>query len=70
VQADLLALETTYTNQAYNIGTARATSIKDVCESRIKELESDLKMKIEPTRLFDYPIVVYGTSVGYNVTAF
>jgi UDP-glucose 4-epimerase len=59
VEANLLALETTYTNQAYNIGTGRATSIKDVCDYCIKAMKSDLKMKIEPARTFDYSIFVY-----------
>ena len=58
-KANVLALDTVYTNQAYNIGTARATSIRDVCEYCIEAMKSELKMKIEPARNFDYPIFVY-----------
>jgi len=70
VQANLLALETVYTNQAYNIGTGRATSIRDVCEYCIKAMKSDLKMKIEPARTFDYPIFVYDISKARTLLRF
>ncbi|NIR87038.1 NAD-dependent epimerase/dehydratase family protein [Candidatus Bathyarchaeota archaeon] len=59
VKANLLALETVHTNQPYNIGTGKGTSIRDVCEYCIQAMKSDLKMKIEPARTFDYPIFVY-----------
>jgi len=62
VKANLLALETVYTNQAYNVGTGRATSIRDVCEYCIRATKSDLKMKIEPARTFDFPVFVYDIS--------
>jgi nucleoside-diphosphate-sugar epimerase len=62
VEANRLALETEYTKQAYNIGTGRATSIRDVCEYCIKAMGSDLKMKIVRARVFDYPIFVYDIS--------
>ena len=70
VKANLLALETVYTNQAYNIGTGRATSIRDVCEYCIKAMNSDLKMKIEPARSFDYPIFVYDISRARTLLRF
>lgn len=70
VKANLLALETVYTNQAYNIGTGRATSIRDVCEYCIKAMKSDLKMKIEPARTFDYPIFVYDISRARTLLRF
>jgi len=70
VEANWLALETRYTNQAYNIGTGRATSIRDVCEYCIKAMESDLKMKIEPARTFDYPIFVYDISKARTLLHF
>jgi len=70
VEANWLALETRYTNQAYNIGTGRATSIRDVCEYCIKAMESDLKMKIEPARTFDYPIFVYDISKARTLLRF
>ena len=70
VQANILALETQYTNQAYNIGTARATSIRDVCEYCIKAMKSDLKMKIAPARTFDYPIFVYDISKARTLLRF
>jgi len=71
VQANLLALETEHTRQAYNVGTGRATSIKDVCEVCIKAIGSDLLMEIKPARTFDYPVFVYDISkaqtlLGYN----
>jgi len=70
VKANLLALETVYTNQAYNIGTARATCIRDVCEYCIRATKSDLKMKIEPARSFDYPIFVYDISRARTLLRF
>ncbi len=69
-QANILALETQYMNHAYNIGTGRATSIKDVCEYCIKALKSNLKMKIEPARVFDYPIFVYDISKAATLLHF
>ena len=70
VKANLLALETVYTNQAYNVGTARATSIRDVCEYCIRAMKSDLKMKIEPARSFDYPVFVYDISRARTLLRF
>jgi len=70
VKANLLALETVYTNQAYNIGTGRATSIRDVCEYCIKAMKNNLKMKIEPARTFDYPIFVYDISKARTLLRF
>jgi len=59
VQANLLALETPYVRKAFNIGSGRATSIRNVCEYCIKASNSNLKMKLEVARVFDYPIFVY-----------
>jgi len=70
VEANRLALETQHTNQAYNIGTGRATSIRDVCEYCIKAMKSDLKMKIEPARTFDYSIFVYDISKARTLLRF
>jgi UDP-glucose 4-epimerase len=70
VKANLLALETVYTNMAYNIGTGRATCIRDVCEYCIKAMKSDLKMKLEPARVFDYPIFVYDISRARTLLRF
>ena len=70
VEANRLALETQYTNQAYNIGTGRATSIKDVCEYCIKAMKSNLKMKIEPARTFDYQVFVYDISRARTLLRF
>jgi UDP-glucose 4-epimerase len=69
-RANILALETQYTNMAYNIGTGRATSIRDVCEYCIKAMKSDLKMKIERARVFDYPIFVYDISKARTLLDF
>jgi len=70
VEANRLALETEYVNQAYNIGTGRATSIRDVCEYCIKAMKSNLKMKIERARVFDYPIFVYDISKARTLLGF
>ena len=70
VEANRLALETQYTNLAYNIGAGRATSIRDVCEYCIKAMKSDLKMKIEPARTFDYQIFVYDISRARTLLRF
>jgi UDP-glucose 4-epimerase len=70
VEANRLALETEYTNLAYNIGTGRATSIRDVCEYCIKAMGSDLEMKIVRARMFDYPIFVYDISRARTLLGF
>jgi UDP-glucose 4-epimerase len=70
VEANRLALETEYTNLAYNIGTGRATSIRDVCEYCIKAMGSDLEMKIVRARMFDYPIFVYDISKAQTLLGF
>lgn len=70
VKSSLVVLGTMCTNQAYNIGVARATSIRDVCECCIKAMKSDLKMKIEPARNFDYPIFFYDISKARTLLRF
>lgn len=70
VQANLLALETEHTRQAYNIGTGRATSIKDVCELCIKAMKSNLTMEIKPAREFDFPVFVYDISKAQTLLKF
>ncbi len=70
VQANLLALETDRTRQAYNIGTGRATSIKDVCELCIKASKTNLTMKIEPAREFDFPVFVYDIAKAQTLLSF
>jgi UDP-glucose 4-epimerase len=62
VDANVLALETSYTNQAFNIGTGRATSIRDCCEYCIEALNSTVKPTFEPARTFDYPVFLYDIS--------
>ena len=57
-------------NQAYNIGAGIATSIRDVCECCVRAMKSDLKMKIEPSRSFDYPIFVYDISRARTLLRF
>lgn len=59
VQANLLALESEYTNQVYNIGTGVAVSIRQACELCLKAMQSNLKIKVEPPRPFDIPMFVY-----------
>jgi UDP-glucose 4-epimerase len=70
VQANRLALETEHTRQAYNIGTGRATSIKDVCELCIKAMKSDLAMEIKPAREFDFAVFVYDISKAQTLLKF
>ena len=70
VHANLLALETEHTRQAYNIGSGRATSIKDVCERCIDAMETDLTMEIKPARIFDFPVFVYDISKAQTLLNF
>lgn len=70
VQANLLALETEHTRQAYNIGSGRATSIKDVCELCIDAMKTDLTMEIKPARVFDFPVFVYDISKAQTLLNF
>jgi len=70
VDANLLALETAYINQIYNIGTGRATSIKDACDLCLKALKSNLKMTITPTRTFDVSAFVYDISKAQSILKF
>jgi UDP-glucose 4-epimerase len=70
VQANLLALETEHTRQAYNIGTSRATSIKDVCQLCIKSMKTDLTMEIKPAREFDFTVFVYDISKAQALLKF
>jgi len=70
VQANRLALETEHTRQAYNIGTGRATSIKDVCELCIKAMKSNLTMELKPAREFDFPVFVYDISKAQTLLKF
>jgi len=70
VQANLLALETEHVRQAYNIGSGRATSIKDVCELCIDAMGSNLTMEIKPARAFDFPVFVYDISKAQTLLNF
>ena len=70
VQANLLALETEHVHQVYNIGSGRATSIKDVCELCIKAMKSNLTMEIKPARAFDFPVFVYDISKAQTLLGF
>lgn len=70
VQANLLALETEHTRQAFNIGSGRATSIKDVCEQCIDAMGSNLTMEIKPARAFDFPVFVYDISKAQTLLNF
>ena len=70
VHANLLALETEHTRQAYNIGSGRATSIKDVCERCIDAVQTDLTMEIKPARIFDFPVFVYDISKAQTLLNF
>ena len=70
VQANLLALETDNTGQVYNIGTGRATSIKDVCQLCIKAMKADLTMELKPLREFDFSMFVYDISKAQTLLKF
>ena len=62
MQANILALETERTRQAYNIKTGRATSIKDVCQLCIKAMKTDLTNELKSGREFDFSVFVYDIS--------
>lgn len=62
VDANLLALESKHLNETYNIGTGRANSILDVCDSCIRLAGSTLKPRILPARRIDWPVFVYDIS--------
>jgi len=70
VQANRLALETEHMRQAYNIGTGRATSIKDVSGLCIKAVKSNLTMELKPAREFDFPVFVYDISKAQTLLRF
>jgi len=70
VQANLLALETSYIRNTFNIGSSRATSIKDVCELCIRAMKSDLTMEVKPARAFDFPVFVYDISKAQTLLGF
>jgi len=70
VQANLLAIETPYIRNGFNIGSSRAISIKDVCELCIKAMKSDLTMEIKPARAFDFPVFVYDISKAQTLLGF
>ena len=59
VESNILALESEYLDQVYNIGTGVATSIKETCRLCLQVMNSDLEMKIEPPRSFDIQMFVY-----------
>ena len=59
VNANLLALETPYVNQTYNIGTGRPMKILDVYDTCRRVLGSDIEPRILPPREFDYTLFVY-----------
>jgi len=70
VQANLLALETEHVRRAYNVGSGRAKSIKDVCELCIDAMKTDLMMEIKPARVFDFPVFVYDISKAQTLLNF
>jgi len=70
VQANLLALETEHVRRAYNVGSGRAMSIKDVCELCIDAMKTDLTMEIKPARVFDFPVFVYDISKAQTLLNF
>jgi len=59
VQANVLALDSEYLDQVYNIGTGIATSIKEACRMCLEVMGSKLEMRIEPPRPFDIQMFVY-----------
>lgn len=67
VQANLLALETDYINQTFNIGTGKLSSIRDVCEQCVNAVGSKIEPKIEPARTFDFPLFVYDISKAESI---
>jgi UDP-glucose 4-epimerase len=59
VEANILALESEYLDQVYNIGTGTATSIKETCRLCLQTMHSNLEMKVQPPRPFDIQMFVY-----------
>jgi len=62
VQANVLALETPYLNQIYNIGTGQALSIKMVYEYCRRATGKNIEPEIVASRKFDPTIFVYDIS--------
>ncbi|MCJ7634914.1 NAD-dependent epimerase/dehydratase family protein [Candidatus Bathyarchaeota archaeon] len=59
VQANHLALHTSYTNEVFHIGSGRANSILDVYDACAIALGKDIKPIIAPAREGDYGIFLY-----------
>lgn len=59
IEANILALNSEYLNQIYNIGTGIATSIRQTCNLCLKALDSNLSIIVNPPRSFDIPMFVY-----------
>jgi UDP-glucose 4-epimerase len=70
VDANIKALETSYINQTFNVGTGRATSIRDACEFCIEAMNSTIKARVEPARSFDYSVFLYNIDKARTLLRF
>jgi len=70
VEANILALETPFTNKVYNIGTGKPTSIHEVCQICLKAIRTDIKPIVKPPRPFDFSDFVYDTTKAEKLLGF
>lgn len=70
VEANILALETPFTNKVYNIGTGKPTSIFEAYRTCLKATGTDIEPTIESPRPFDFSDFVYDTSKAEKLLAF
>lgn len=75
VRANKLALNSPVVNQAYNIGTGRATTILEACKICINKWKSyhrdyDIEPEIQEARSFDYPAFFYNIQKARQILGF
>lgn len=70
VQANLLALESKYLNQVYNIGTGKEVSIMETVRKCLEVTNSNLKPIFEEPRVFDLLRFVYDISKAEKLLRF
>ena len=70
VEANILALETPFTNKVYNIGTGKPTSIYEVYQACSKIVGTKIKPIIVVPRSFDFSDFVYDTSKAERLLGF
>ncbi len=72
VQANILALESEFENQIFNVGTGTQTTIKQLAEILIKSLKLDIKAEFNPRKVLvskrEADISKIKNQLGYRVT--